>query len=530
MNQQTVIHHDNLMKKCTFSYGNVYFAGYFLYQSKRYQWDNLHEILADNPHFFIDHIKEIIGEFAIVITTEEEVIAIVDRKRSIPLFYTSENGEWIVTDKISKQPHQPLNETAVKEFIISGYSANNKTLYQNYFQVEAGTYVRISNSKEPSTIRYYWFYHEPIEMEVEDYSKELKETILQVFSDFAKSLKSKTPIIPLSGGYDSRIIAILLKEFDVGPLQSFTYGKQNNKEALVSKEIAQRLGIDWHFIEYKKDDWSQLYQSEEWHQYVDYAVNASTIAHLQDWPAVKKMIGERDEPFIFIPGHSGDFIAGSHLPYEITVDREFSKQDIVQFIIGKHHKLWKMGKGISHSGIDVLSEIESSFEQLPFSTNEQASALFEYWDWKERQAKFIINSVRVYEFFDKEWAIPLWDDRLMEVFKKVPVKYRYKQYVYDYTLNKMYPDYFPVPAKPEQQPTSLKNKYGALYPLLKKVYNQKRLYQQYFKEPMEWYGIYPTYPKYLKELTFQHHHVTYKEPYNINSFLTKDYILHLNGR
>ena len=165
---------------------------------------------------------------------------------------------------------------------------------------------------------------------------------------------------------------------------------------------------------------------------------------------------------------------------------------------------------------------------MPFETNEEASALFEYWDWKERQAKFIINSVRVYEFYQKEWEIPLWDDRLMEFFKKVPVKYRYKKYLYDYTLHKMYPAYFPEPAKPDGQKT-LKSKYGALYPLAKKVYNQKKLLQQYYTEPMEWYGIYPTYSKYLKELSFRDNHLKYKQPYNINSFLAKDYILHLRG-
>ncbi|WP_269848621.1 asparagine synthase-related protein [Methanosarcina horonobensis] len=54
----------------------------------------------------------------------------------------------------------------------------------------------------------------------------------------------------------------------------------------------------------------------------------------------------------------------------------------------------------------------------------------EYFDSNERQAKFIINSVRVYEFFGYEWRIPLWDAELMEFFLRVPIEHRINRNLY----------------------------------------------------------------------------------------------------
>ncbi|MEH7124291.1 MULTISPECIES: asparagine synthase C-terminal domain-containing protein [unclassified Bacillus (in: firmicutes)] len=521
------ITNNRLIKEISVPFGHAYFGGYVIYQGKYYHQDNIQDILEAN--FFEKHLQDLIGEFVFIQADQNGITAIVDRKRSIPLFYYKEGSRWIVTDKIAHQQDRMLQKTAAKEFILTGFTANEKTLYEEVYQIEAGSYLQIDEAGTVDNHEYYQFYHHPENKELEQFSEELQAVFHEVFNDLIKRLINKVPILPLSGGYDSRIIAILLKEYGIEHIASFTYGKRENKEAQVSRDIAKRLGLKWDFIEYKKDDWHRWYHSQEWKDYVDFAVNGSSMAHLQDWPAVREIVTKQDADYVFIPGHSGDFVAGSHLAYEITVDREFTADDVVQFNLNKHHKLWEMGQGLHSSATDVIAEMKRSFKDLPYQTNEQASALFEYWDWRERQAKFIINSIRVYEFYEKGWDIPLWDDRLMEFFKTVPVEYRFKKYLYDYTLNKMYPDYFPEPVKPVGKETSLKQKYGVFYNTAKKLYNKKKLYQQYYTEPMEWYGIYKTYPEYVMALSFKHNGYKYSQPYNINSFLAKDYIQSLKG-
>jgi asparagine synthase (glutamine-hydrolysing) len=93
----------------------------------------------------------------------------------------------------------------------------------------------------------------------------------------------------------------------------------------------------------------------------------------------------------------------------------------------------------------------------------------------------------------------------------------------------MYPAFFDKPKDPNGQVVSVQKKYGILYPILKKLYNQKRLLQQYFTDPMEWFGITGSYVDYVRKLSFHMDGVQYHHPYNINSFLVMDYIKSVKG-
>ena len=62
---------------------------------------------------------------------------------------------------------------------------------------------------------------------------------------------------------------------------------------------------------------------------------------------------------------------------------------------------------------------------------EDIVATFEFFDWRERQAKFIVNSVRVYEFLGYEWRLPLWDVRMVKFWNKVPFYMKFSKSFYD---------------------------------------------------------------------------------------------------
>ena len=95
----------------------------------------------------------------------------------------------------------------------------------------------------------------------------------------------------------------------------------------------------------------------------------------------------------------------------------------------KHYNLWKWPQG---------SELEQIFKEkinkcsrgLEIKDNDSCANAIEFLDFNERQAKFIVNSVRAYEFFGYEWRIPLWDTELINFFLKVPMKYRISQDLY----------------------------------------------------------------------------------------------------
>lgn len=76
------------------------------------------------------------------------------------------------------------------------------------------------------------------------------------------------------------------------------------------------------------------------------------------------------------------------------------------------------------------------------SNAENYVSLADCWNIANRQAKFIVNSLRVYEFLGYEWRIPLWDSELMNFWSKVPLKYRIKKELYDeYLFERIFREY-----------------------------------------------------------------------------------------
>ena len=66
----------------------------------------------------------------------------------------------------------------------------------------------------------------------------------------------------------------------------------------------------------------------------------------------------------------------------------------------------------------IKERIKNSFSSNNKFDNDYAKELFQYFDWSERQSKFIINSVRVYDFFNFDWALPFWDLEIVNFWRK----------------------------------------------------------------------------------------------------------------
>ena len=64
--------------------------------------------------------------------------------------------------------------------------------------------------------------------------------------------------------------------------------------------------------------------------------------------------------------------------------------------------------------------------------------IFKKWDWQERQAKFIVNSVRVYEYWGYNWWLPFWDNDFMYFWQKIPLIYRKNKLLYNDYVDFLY--------------------------------------------------------------------------------------------
>ena len=310
------------------------------------------EALGDHASF-ISSLRQLNGFFAVVQTGEGTCRLAVDRIRSIPLFYAAREGEFRASDDcywVDEQlGDQSRNELAAAEFLHLGYVTGSDTTSAVVKQCRAGevivAYVDGQGAIGVEPSRYYYYKHLP--PDVEDnagLTRRFEEVLDRVFLCFDCSRGGRTIAIPLSGGYDSRLIALMLRKLGYKKVTTFCYGPEDTWEATISARVAADLDFSWQFIPYNHAKWAAWYHTPEQRNFQRYHDSLSGVPNIQDWPAIWELRRQEILPpdCIVVPGHTGDIIAGGRsnpLP-EFYVPGPADAAALAEKIVGLHYGLW----------------------------------------------------------------------------------------------------------------------------------------------------------------------------------------------
>ncbi len=417
-------------------------------QGKLYEDSEFHALVSSwsTKEDFIKGIQELNGFYMLISRQGGQLFAAVDRVRSIPLFYAQKAQEFYLSDCADWVREQvgntELDPLAKEEFLLTGYVTGPDTLFPDVKQIQAGECIFVEDTPGGITVekhRYYEYIHNyPDSVTEEDLLTQHDEVLINIFNRLIKIAAGRTIVVPLSGGLDSRLIVLMLKRLGYDKVIAFSYGCPGNSESVVSKQVADSLGIQWKFVEYSNDLWYQWYHSDEYKRYASFADGCTSLPHIQDWPAVWKLKTENRIPYesIFVPGHSADLPAGSRsasVP-ELYNNQPIDPRRVDTTILKYHYSLFdwtKRREELKPLFINKIKQTLGNNEQFP----DNASA-FESWDIAERQAKFIINSLRVYEFWGYDWWMPFWDYEYMQFWCGVPLEFRINQAMYKQSVDK----------------------------------------------------------------------------------------------
>jgi asparagine synthase (glutamine-hydrolysing) len=431
---------------CGFAfYNNVFYSNKDL---SRYLKDKLNDCGKGKE---IQILKNIIcnlnGSWSLVYRNNDKVFAVVDRLRSIPLFYISQdnlfylsNNAYLLKRKIGQAR---INLSSEREFLTTRYVANRDTLFKSIKQIKSGEYLigfRKNNKINIKRGEYFQYLYKKFFRESEkNIYKELDKVSDRVFRRLILSVKKSSIIVPLSGGYDSRYIVTMLKQLGYEKVICFSYGRKRNKESAISKKVADRLGYKWLFVEYKPKMWLDWFNSKERKDYQKFAENLSSVMHVQDFLAVKELKEKKLIPknSVFVPGHSGDMLGGSQIPRGINFKKNYMLKEVMDY-------LFRMGECLNRK------DNEERFNRLKESlfkiygkklTSKEYASLIEFFIFSNKVSKFVVNSVRVYDFYNYQWRIPLWDNELVDFWLKIPLKSRKGSKLYNRYLLKLFANY-----------------------------------------------------------------------------------------
>jgi len=463
------------------------------------------------------------GYFAVVLKRGSTLFAAVDRARSIPLFYGSAGDEFYISDDAnwvqSKVGSFERSELAEYEFCMTGYVTDSDTLYPGVKQLRAGELlvaITLGSHVRFNVERYYDFTNtkEYYVSDAKELSNQFDRVLIRCFERLIALADGRRIVVPLSGGWDSRLIVLMLTRLGYSNISAFTYGRPGNLESEISKQVADALSIEWRFLPYSNESWREWFQSEERAAYYAMAHNAVSLPHIQDWPAVWELKRRKliPEDSIFVPGHTGDFLAGTTgLPKTFFNTENIPRERVVDEIFREHYALFQFGSEESFIKKAMQQRISNQLGVSCDLTPESAFEVYKKWVWQERQAKFIVNSVRVYEFWGYDWWIPLGDSDMRDFWVHVTMDSRIDKRLYVAHIQQLAMhmvgtgnrafygterDTMSARIKEAAKQTPLKDAGTWLYRKLKRE-------TEYENHPMAWYGIMP------KEVFRKYYHKGY---------------------
>lgn len=377
------------------------------------------------------------GSFCMVLERDGKRLLIADKLKSYPLLYCKTADGYAVTDSEEVVwetiREKTFSELSLCEYVSAGYVGEDRTLLQDCRIVPAFSYVLMDGEEIVEKT-----YRKPLceqESEKADLAR-LDAVSWQVAEHMRQVAGDRPLVIPLSGGYDSRLLACLCKRYGFPRVICYTYGIKSSPEVEVSRKVARKLGFEWLFVEYTQEKWAHFIESPDFEGYLCYGSNLKAIAHMQDILAIRELKGKSllPENAVIIPGHSGDFLGGSHFPSGL------SKRNIVKKLFDKYFNVNFLTKTCKSLVGDALSSTMGEVE------DEEESLLeaFFAWGFRNRQSNLIVNSVRAYEYEGYDWYLPLWDDVFVRYWCRIPCRARKGSALYEEALFKLFFEPFGV--------------------------------------------------------------------------------------
>jgi asparagine synthase (glutamine-hydrolysing) len=458
-----------------FAKGNIFVKGFiFTPDNQLLREENLITYFSDIHSFsdFQTKLQQANGLFAVVIKRGDTLWAAIDSTRSFPLFYyhkkdflaITDNPEQLKFDAIS----MVLDENSAILLSYSGFITGSKTLLKDVFQLVAGESLCYEDDQIKKE-----FHTEFLTKTFSTHTrKELKEELKAVLDGvgkrMVKALGGRPVAIPLSGGFDSRLMAYLLRKNDYPSVFCYTFGKNNNVELKNAKRVAENLRYKFYFVNYEKYVDKSLTEDPVFREYIDYSTNYSCRFEEQHYYAVKEFVDLQiiSKDTVFIPGDSGA-IAG-HLLEENMAREHFSF--------------------IEHALTDVFSLIYPSKKELKLIRKEidllnnhkgeyPSYLVYENWRFQGTTA-LAFNTAKLWDFFGYEYLLPLWDKELFNFFVQVPFQHKYDKNLYKETLVELFTEfniYFPgeelYPSAALLKKVSFRSKLKKHFPFLKRFIN-----------------------------------------------------------
>lgn len=377
------------------------------------------------------------GIFSVVCHNNKFKAAAIDSTRIHPLYYRITKEQIILTDDPYTliQKGDAEDEDAVRAYTVSGATFEGTTLVKGISQIKPNHYLLPDGTQK----KYYTYTTYLYEIHTPTYMG-MHAMLNRVFQRLIQRLDGRQVVIPLSGGYDSRLVLCMLKRFGYQHVVCYTVGRPNNIESRIAQKVAQQLGYKWYDIDTTQEELQKLIspQSTDFQKYYTYLGGLCNFVWLFEYVAITSL-KKRDilkEDAVFIPGHTADVHAGSHLTKACI-----HKKDTIYYLTSS-----LLYDSFEYPGQKQMYSYIRNYFKSQKRNNIADWSLFQSFIAQNRLPHNILNSARIYEHMGYEVALPFWDKEFIELFRTMPYeallnKSFYTNYVRTQIFQPMQVDY-----------------------------------------------------------------------------------------
>ena len=372
------------------------------------------EVLASHP-----------GRLTAIRVNDDEVVLAQDRLRSWPLFWALENGadgrRLIVSDDATAMRGSlsapRLDPRARREFLDAGFISGTDTLLAGVHQTEQGAIVHIDrDTGRARTVTHSlarFSEESAMVTDPEEFSglllAALDAGMGRVLEDLSDRPGSPRLVLPLSGGLDSRLlVAWLTLHGALDRAVAFTYGRPGTREVEVSRKVAEAVGLEWHAVDYVPAELREAWQTQEAADFLEYSYALGALPHVQDWYALRNLLeqGVVRPGDVVLPGHT---IVGNMHDEHLLDGPPATRSQVAKAII-THHQGLQGEQNQAWADPYRTRKVKEFLALRPFTGSPRdVQSILESYNVRERQTKYINNSVRAYEHLGLEWALPMLD-------------------------------------------------------------------------------------------------------------------------
>lgn len=395
-----------------------------------------HFARAESFEGFLDLLKGLDGLYAVVLRREDGgVWAAVDTVRSMPLYY-SVDGSYISDSGPAVRealgiPKEEADLTALEELFYTGCVAGPRTTYAAIAQLDAAQALECAGDGALRAAYYYSHSQKTIGVSRDSALRMFQEASEAAFDEEIAAIGGRPVVISLSGGYDSRYVACMLKARGVEDVSCYTYGRKDSFEVRDSERIAKALGWRWIFVEYTDERMRGLLTDPVGQQFCKACETYDYYVFPQNFAAVKYLheTGWIKPGSVFLSGLCCELAPGHYSSYtRKDYLGRFSPEDLGP-AVSENGALNRLSGPARKAYLEVVDRQRRGMG-LPLDTYEDFSDAVDALSLLRRHGRRAMHMNDAHGFFGYEWLLPGRNRRLLDFWYSMPVEYKLNKNLY----------------------------------------------------------------------------------------------------